>query len=391
MTTLISFLGRNTAAPTTGYREADYQIDGKSYKTPYFGFALAEHVKPTKMLLLGTVGSMWDILIEAHATDGQQEEARLRLMELAQTNNVNEAILLEFAPLIEKRLGCAVEMKIIPYARDTAEQISILATISHHIQAQESVIMDVTHGFRHLPMLGLLAAHYLERVKRIKVDGIYYGALDMTEAGKTPVLNLRGLLQTMDWIQAFAAYDASGNYAPFADLLAKEGWSEPDCQTLREAAFFERTTNVVKARQKLSSLNQALEQRNSTFLSLFGEELKRRLSWWKPTQRAEWEASLANAYYQQGDYLRASIFTQEACLSASMPDDKQGEFNDQREANRKAMQKADGRFERLSVIRNGMAHGVKGWRQESAKVLQSEQALRAILGDFIKNWRTLGK
>jgi CRISPR-associated Csx2 family protein len=390
-TTLISFLGRNTSAPTTGYRQANYQIDGKSYATAYFGFALAEHVKPTKMLLLGTVGSMWDVLIEAHATDGQQEEARLRLMELAQSNNVNEAILHEFAPLIEQRLGCPVEMKIIPYARDTAEQIGILATVANHIQAQESVIIDVTHGFRHLPMLGLLAAHYLERVKRIKVAGIYYGAADMTEAGKTPVLDLRGLLQTMDWIQAFAAYDASGNYAPFADLLPKEGWSEPECQTLREAAFFERTTNVVKARQKLSSLNQALERRNSTFLSLFGEELKRRLSWWKPTQRAEWEASLANAYYRQGDYLRSSIFTQEACLSASMPDDQQGDFNDQREANRKTMQKADGRFERLSDIRNGMAHGVKGWRQESAKVLQSEQSLRATLGDFIKNWRTLGK
>ena len=157
-TTLISFLGRNTTASTTGYREADYQIDGKSYKTPYFGFALAEHVKPTRMLLLGTVGSMWDVLIEAHATVGEKEEARLRLMDLAQTNNVNETILLEFAPLIEKRLGCPVDMKIIPYARDASEQIGILATVAHHIQAQESVIMDVTHGFRHLPMLGLLAA-----------------------------------------------------------------------------------------------------------------------------------------------------------------------------------------------------------------------------------------
>jgi hypothetical protein len=38
-----------------------------------------------------------------------------------------------------------------------------------------------------------------------------------------------------------------------------------------------------------------------------------------------------------------------------------------------------------------MAHGVKGWRQESAKVLQSEQNLKSTLGDFIKKWRTLGK
>ncbi|MDD5392730.1 MAG: TIGR02221 family CRISPR-associated protein [Thiothrix sp.] len=386
--TLISFLGKK---PHSGYSQTSYQIDDKLYKTAYFGFALAEHVQPGKILLLGTSGSMWDVLIEDHATDTEQESSRLRLMELTQSNSVNETILNEFAPLIEKRLGCAVEMKIIPYARDTSEQIGILAAIANHIQPQEHVIMDVTHGFRHLPMLGLLAAHYLERVKRIEVEGIYYGALDMTQAGKTPVLNLRGLLRTMDWIQAFAAYDASGNYAPFADLLPNEGWSDTECQTLREAAFFERTTNVVKARQKLSSLNQALDRRNGTFLSLFGDELKRRLSWWKPNQRAEWEASLADAYYHQGDYLRASIFTQEACLSDSMPNDQQSEFNDQRETNRKTMQKTDGRFARLSDIRNGMAHGIKGWRQESSKVLQNEQSLRATLGDYIKNWRTLGK
>lgn len=388
---LVSFLGRNTSAPDTGYRLSNYQIDGKSYKTAYFGFALAEHVKPEKMLLLGTSGSMWDVLIETHAVAGQQEEARLRLMEMAQTNTVDETILHEFAPLIEQRLGCTVEMKIIPYARDTTEQISILSTIAASVRPEEPVVMDVTHGFRHLPMLGLLAAHYLERVKRIKVEGIHYGALDMTQAGITPVLDLRGLLQTMDWIQAFAAYDASGNYAPFADLLTQEGWNESECKSLREAAFFERTTNVVKARACLSGLKAALERRGSAFLGLFGDELQARLSWWKPANRAEWEASLAETYYRQGDYLRASIFTQEACLSASMPEGQQNEFNEQREENRKTMQRNDRRFARLSDIRNGMAHGVKGWRQESAKALQTEQSLRATLGDFIKNWRTLGK
>lgn len=390
-TTLISFLGRNASAPTTGYKQLNYQIQDKIYSTAYFGFALAEHIQPKKMLLLGTSGSMWDVLIEAHATDGQQEEARLRLMELAQQEKVDKAILEDFSPLIEKHLGCQVEMRIIPYALNTEQQINILSVIDANIQPHEHVVMDITHGFRHLPMLGLVAAHYLERVKQVRLDGLYYGAADMTADNKTPVLDLRGLLQTMDWIQAFAAYDASGNYAPFANLLHQEGWSEPECNTLRDAAFFERTTNIVKAKEKLSGLKATLERRGSAFLYLFGEELQKRLLWWRSPQRADWEISLAEAYYRQGDYLRASIFVQEACLSASMPDNQQHEFNEQREESRKAMQKKDGRFARLSDIRNAMAHGVKGWRQESAKVLLNEQALRATLGDFIKNWRSLGK
>lgn len=395
-TVLISFLGKNTTDPQKGYQTANYEIAGEVYESAYFGLALAEHLRPQRMLLLGTAGSMWDVLIEAHAEDNQHEAARLRLIDLARTNSVDEATLQELSPVIAQRLGCEVSLKIIPYAQEMSEQIAVLNTIAQEVQQGETVIMDVTHGFRHLPMLSLVAAHYLERVKQIKVSQLYYGALDMrrnprTPEARTPVLELSGLLRTMDWIQAFAAYDASGNYAPFADLLRQEGWSDSECNSLREAAFFERTTNVVKARAALSGLSKALARRSSAFLKLFGEELQKRLSWWKPASRAEQEIQLADNYYKQGDYLRASIFTQEACLSAALPPDKQNDFTKEREEIRKTMQFADGRFERLSDIRNAMAHGVKGWRQESAKALQNEQNLRATLGDFIKNWHTLGK
>jgi CRISPR-associated DxTHG motif protein len=312
-------------------------------------------------------------------------------MELAQQNAVTESVLHKFAPLIEQHLGLPVDLRIIPYARDTTEQVAIISSIANATLPKQTVILDVTHGFRHLPMLGLVAAHYLERVRQVNVRNLYYGALEMTEHGETPVLDLRGLLQTMDWIQAFAAYDASGNYAHFAPLLANENWSEADCKTLNEAAFFERTTNIVKTREKLSSLKTALGERNSTFLRLFGDELQKRLSWWKLPNRADWESQLGNAYFEKADYLRASIFIQEACLSKAMPVEEQHEYNERRETLRKTMQKTDGRFARLTDLRNGMAHGVKGFRQASSKVLKNESTLRATLGDFVKNWQTLGK
>jgi hypothetical protein len=90
---LISFLGKNTADPIKGYRQANYKIDQQTYPTAYFGFALTRHLNPAKVLLLGTSGSMWDVLIEAHAEDGQQEDARLHLMELAKANAVTAEVL----------------------------------------------------------------------------------------------------------------------------------------------------------------------------------------------------------------------------------------------------------------------------------------------------------
>jgi len=388
--TLISFLGKSTLTKE-GYRKANYQIDDKSYETSYFGFALTEHIKPKKILLLGTAGSMWDVLIEAHAEDDDAENRRLKLLDLAEKQQVDEKILLELTPIIEKHLNCEVEMKIIPYARTTEEQIGILSSIAYSIPENESIIMDVTHGFRHLPMLGMLAAHYLERIKNAQVEGIYYGALEMTENNKTPVLNLKGLLQTMNWIQAITAYDASGNYGHFVEPLKQAGWTENECNNLHQAVFFERTTNIVKAKEKLSTINQALDKRENSFLKLFGDELKKRLSWWKKDDRAAWESTLSKAYFDRRDYLRSSIFLQEACISNALHKNEQGSYNDREEV-RKEMQSKDQIFKRLAHLRNSMAHGVKGqYKSKAEKPLKTEQDLRSTLGDMIKNWKQLGK
>jgi CRISPR-associated DxTHG motif protein len=44
------------------------------------------------------------------------------------------------------------------------------------VQPGEHLSIDVTHGFRHLPMLALVAARYLGRVVGVKVEELYYGA-----------------------------------------------------------------------------------------------------------------------------------------------------------------------------------------------------------------------
>ena len=63
-TTLVSFLGKNTGDPKTGYRNATYRFsDGRESTTPFFGLALAEALKPDRLVIFGTAGSMWDVLV----------------------------------------------------------------------------------------------------------------------------------------------------------------------------------------------------------------------------------------------------------------------------------------------------------------------------------------
>ncbi|WP_201549360.1 hypothetical protein [Psychrobacter sp. Pi2-1] len=73
MTTLISFLGGGKQGGS--YRTTDYKFsDGTLYKEEsYFGLVLTKAVKPDKLILLGTSGSMWDVFFEAGFENYQNE------------------------------------------------------------------------------------------------------------------------------------------------------------------------------------------------------------------------------------------------------------------------------------------------------------------------------
>jgi len=165
-------------------------------------------------------------------------------------------------------------------------------------------------------MLALVAARYLSRVVGVKVEELYYGALEMTTPeGETPVLRLGGLLAMLDWVDALATYDKDGDYGVFAPLLAADGMDKGRADLLTRAAYFERTGNPVRARETLSTVFPSVEAHRGSLGSLFSETLKKRISWFRRGKRDDWELSLADAYRERGDYLRAATFMYEAFVT----------------------------------------------------------------------------
>ena len=247
MHTLVSFLGKGRDNPQTGYRQATYRFpDGSTETTAYFGLALTRHLAPDRLVLLGTAGSMWDVLVENLPGIGGEDDAlRLALMDAVAAQRVDQPLLDRVAPLVERALGRPVQLLCIPFGRDAAEQRAILDAIAQ-AAPNGQVSLDLTHGFRHLPMLGLLSAFVLDGLGR-QVAGLYYGALDMSADGIAPVLRLDGLIAVQRWVDALASFEASGDYGLFAPLLERDGVPADKARCLHEAAFFERTFNVSDA------------------------------------------------------------------------------------------------------------------------------------------------
>lgn len=314
--TLVSFLGRGRNNPTSGYSETTYRFaDGTADTTAFFGLALARHLKPDLLVLLGTAGSMWDVLIENLPGIGDAEEAlRLELMDAVAQGRVTQALLERAQPLIERAVGRLVRLVLIPFGRDAAEQRQILECIEQAAD-RGAVSLDVTHGFRHLPMLSLISAFVLERLGR-KVNGLYYGAFEMKEGDRAPVLKLDGLLDIEHWVEALAVFDASGDYSVFVPLLKADGVPADKTRCLEDAAFFERTSNVADAARQLKTFLPVLDAPLSGASGLFQKRLRERLNWVREGDIAAQQRKLAHQYLNRSDFLRAAIFGWEAAVSS---------------------------------------------------------------------------
>lgn len=386
MSTLISFLGKGRReASTNAYQKIVYTHEGKAWPaTPYFAQALARHMGPdTTFIVLGTSSSIWDVF-GLDLTENNSELfdifSTLDLDQAVNEARVTQPMLDTLGQLLTRQLGLRVIPVLIGFAQSTTEQAQILETISQHVTEGAHVTLDVTHGFRHLPMLALVAARYLEHVRQAKVDDIFYGALEMRGTDNTaPVLNLKGLLTMLDWVDALSSYQKDGDYSSFADLLAAGGMSPSQANELRRAAFHERANSSELARPKLSTAATAIASLSNPLAQLFKGELHKRMAWAKEPDRAARELALADAYLQRKDYLRGVLYLFEGLITTQLKKTKGNpQAYEEREAARQLL-KEHKAFRELDKLRNALAHGLRSEDPFINRLLDSEDTMQREL------------
>jgi len=306
---LITFLGR-PPKEESGYRTTCYDFGdgGDCEPLAFFGWALQRRLRPDRLVVLGTPGSMWDHLFESDLDFGAEAEGeRLELAEAVEQQSVTQMQLDRLAPLLVERLGCEVRLRLISYCRTPQEQVGLLQTLAAEVGEGDQVDLDVTHGFRHLPMLGLLSALHLRRVKGADITHIWYGAYD-PDTGKAPVHDLGGLLHIADWLDALAIYDRTGDYGVFRPLIGGEIGED-----LAQAAFLENVNRIGKARAPLRRVHRQLDQVESGLaFPLFRDQLRRRIAWAEQDNYYLRQRELAREYLRRGRFLDSILTGWEA-------------------------------------------------------------------------------
>ena len=200
MKRLITFLG------TGEYKEVIYHWNGVDSRQRFFALAAAEWEEPAEIYVLLTPEAEnhrnW---IGDETTPGLASDPRCRAVPITS-------------------------------GKSEKEMWANFSTLTHLFTLDAEIVLDVTHAFRSLPILGLAAASYARALSGVTVTRILYGAYEArnVESGRTPVFDLGVFLQLLDWTSAAHLLKETGDARPFGHILsgiqqqARQPGSTPD-------------------------------------------------------------------------------------------------------------------------------------------------------------------
>ncbi len=214
------------------YETVTYVWEERSYMTHLFPEALARIFEPEKVI----------VFVTERAKSSRASESEPTYVET-----------------LQDKLGDRVDWVDIPEGRSERELWEIFDCVASKVDKGDTILLDITHGFRSIPMLVFPIAAYLRKTKGVVIERIVYGAFEARKPLRTPpqpddrapIFDLTPLLELLDWTSGAEALLKRGD----AELIAEKMIAAH--QTLRRMGT--GTPEKLKPLgQKLRALSQAL-------------------------------------------------------------------------------------------------------------------------------------
>jgi CRISPR-associated DxTHG motif protein len=186
--------------------------------------------------------------------------------------------------MLSQRLGPLLEAVEIPEGNTEADLWAIFDRVTSVVNDRDTVLLDVTHAFRSIPMIVLTVAAYLRRTKSVTVERIIYGAYEAREPlrnppqpeDQAPIFDLTSLLDLLDWLAGAEALLWRGDAQTLAERMERthrrlwlERSAEPQhlqnvahkLKSLSQAIYLSRPIDVMRIAHKLlSKLDKAQQE-----------------------------------------------------------------------------------------------------------------------------------
>lgn len=221
--------GHSYLASERQYKPATYHIDDDNIgEYPFVAAALTKYHNIDKVILVGTVHSMWEEVYKYFSEQNKIELDEDAFFEIAEhcDNATNESeLVIPHKDKIEQAIGPDSSIMLIRYGlneKEITDNIGIVLGLNDLINTGDELIVDVTHSFRSLPIFIMNLLLYLTNVssKRPKISHIYYGMLEMSHTlNYAPIVDLKKILELNKWIVGASAFKNYGNAYMISELL----------------------------------------------------------------------------------------------------------------------------------------------------------------------------
>jgi len=261
---IISFIGTGGYADGSNksrgeYRQTLYSIDNRKYETEFIATALMEHHSADKIIYIGTLKAMWDVVYDSY-TDNPSSEIWEELSNTIDQANHNTDIKKgDYIKEVFKKSKIAPI--IIKYGLNNQEHqfnIQQLFEIENHIQSGDQLYLDITHGFRSLPLILTNVLNFIvDHIKKnISVVDITYGMHEVSNEldGISPIVSLGILKDLNNSIKASHEFIEYGNAYLFSKILSEIKESKSASVLLKDFSNTKSLNHIYNLKQSIIKL-----------------------------------------------------------------------------------------------------------------------------------------
>jgi len=390
---LISSLGTGDIKKDSDkdYSKTIYKIDGKGYPETLTAKVLIEHFGIDKTIFIGTNKSMWDNLYYSFGgEDGQYLDSLTEKKKIG----VADDDLIELNRCIDNHLKHNGSMSIlIEYEKNTSDEIwdnfEKLIEIKNHIEDGDEIYLDITHGFRYMPILNIFLLEFISIFQSpiVQIKGVYYG---MLSDKISEIIDFKIFFDLLEWTKAINMFKHNSNAQQLVELLEKDSSSDEVTKIFTQFSNNLQLANMASLWQFMKGAGKKikkLKESDNKIIKLLSNDLVDMTKRFDKEKQSDFQYELALWLYENKNYALSYLALYEAIITKSCELSRYdvNDHNRREEAKKSLGNDKYGKHfytkypDSLSVIRNSIVHQSNERRE---KVLQDINKLEIFLNEF---------
>ncbi|GEM_PF-2470543 len=369
---LVSFLGtggRAEGGEKKEYEKTKYVFpQGETIESSLITSALFKFIKPKKLIVIGTSQSVWSQLIEILPKEEESLEYERIFEEVWGKGDVKISTLKGWEEFLSKKLGKEVSLRLVT-EDDTIEIVEILY---EEILPNASLYLDITHLFRHYPLVASFLVPILRYIKNLKDINIVYGKLKRNAPSKIVFLEEPNKLVNL--LEAVALVKHTGNFEKFSEILGLKDL---------EKLYLKMETNSQIRKNEVNSFRKKVElfKKGNVYERISYLALKKEVFPYLEASSVE-ERMVKRALFfaKRKQFVKAYTLMIEALKSVAMQifkiQNRDNAFKSIVKALEINLSKEDAEtYKTINSLRNTIAHANPDKKKKIQEILSSEKKL----------------